>query len=266
MERVIRREAHAKINVYLRVLGRRPDGYHDIDSLIVPVSLADTLTVRLDAELRLSVKGDLTETVPLNESNLVLRAARTLATAAGVDLGADIELEKRIPVSAGLGGGSADAAATLHALNDLWGCDLPGDGLAEIGAEIGSDVPALVAGGPVRIRGRGELVEAATVEPGWWILHPLPFPVSVEDAYRWWDEDGRPTDPRPGRAANDLEGPVARRHPEITEAVERLVAAGADDVHMSGSGPTVAGKAQLEADTRRIAEVLPGSIPVSAPP
>jgi 4-diphosphocytidyl-2-C-methyl-D-erythritol kinase len=266
MERVIRAEAHAKINVYLRVLGRRPDGYHDIDSLIVPVSLADTLTVRLDAELRLSVKGDLTDTVPLDESNLVLRAARTLAMAAGVDLGADIELEKRIPVSAGLGGGSADAAATLHALNDLWGCDLPGEGLAEIGAEIGSDVPALVAGGPVRIRGRGELVEAATVEPGWWVLHPLPFPVSVADAYRWWDEDGGPRHPATTAASNDLEEPVARRHPEITETVGRLVAAGADDVHMSGSGPTVVGKAQSEADARGIEEVLPGSIVVSAPP
>jgi 4-diphosphocytidyl-2C-methyl-D-erythritol kinase len=266
MERVIRAEAHAKINVYLRVVGRRPDGYHDIDSLVVPVSLADMLTVRFDAELRLSVKGDLADAVPLDETNLVLRAARTLATAAGVDLGADIELEKRIPVAAGLGGGTADAAATLHALNELWGCDLPGEALLEIGAEIGSDVPALVAGGPVRIRGRGEVVEPATVDPSWWVLRPLPFPVSVADAYRWWDEDGGPRHPATTAASNDLEAPVAKRHPEITEAVERLAAAGADDVHMSGSGPTVVGSVGSEEHANTISDAFPGSIPVSAPP
>src|SRR5205823_3185341 len=87
VERLIRREAHAKINHYLRVLGRRADGYHDIESLVLPVSLADTITVRLDAELRLAVRGELADEVPLDESNLVIKAARALASAAGVDLG-----------------------------------------------------------------------------------------------------------------------------------------------------------------------------------
>jgi 4-diphosphocytidyl-2-C-methyl-D-erythritol kinase len=266
MERVIRREAHAKINVYLRVLGRRTDGYHDIESLILPVSLADTLTVRLDAELRLSVKGDLADAVPVDETNLVIRAARSLAAATGVEAGADIELTKRIQVAAGLGGGSADAAAALRALNELWGCGLPDEALLEMGAAIGSDVPALLTGGPARIRGRGEIVEAATVESGWWVLMPLPFQISVADAYRWWDEDGSPRHPVTAHDSNDLQEPVTRRHPEIAEAIERLAAAGAGDVRMSGSGPTVVGAAESEEHAGEIADAVPGSIPVSAPP
>src|SRR5439155_972038 len=132
VERVIRREAHAKINISLRVLGRRDDGYHDIESLIVPVSLADELTVRADPELRLSVHGEYADAVPLDDDNLVVRAARTLSAATGLDAAADIELVKRIPVSAGLGGGSADAAAALLALNELWGCGLDGDALSDL--------------------------------------------------------------------------------------------------------------------------------------
>ena len=110
----MRRSAHAKINVSLHVLGRRPDGYHDIDSLIVPVSLADELTFRVAPELRLTVRVDVE--VPIDDRNLVIVAAETLAAASDVESGADIELDKRIPVAAGLGGGSADAAATLLGL------------------------------------------------------------------------------------------------------------------------------------------------------
>ncbi len=142
---------------------------------------------------------------------------------------------KRIPVAAGLGGGSADAAATLLALNELWGCDLDRDVLLSIGERIGSDVPAMLAGGPVMMRGRGELVVPVHVVTTWWVVKPFAFPTRSPDAYRWWDEDGGPTGPDPGvliAAAetgneellghalfNDLEGPVSRRHPEIV-AVE----------------------------------------------
>jgi 4-diphosphocytidyl-2-C-methyl-D-erythritol kinase len=264
MKRVVRRDAHAKINVSLRVLGRRPDGYHDIDSLVVPVSLADTLTFRFDPVLRLVTEGPFADQVPLDDTNLVVRAAGALAAAAGIYEGADILLHKRIPVAAGLGGGSADAAATLLGLNELWACDLEMESLRGVAARVGSDVPALLADGPVRIRGRGEIVEPATADPAWWILLPLPFEVSVEDAYRWWDEDGGP--PASGAAANDLQEPVARRHREVADAVQRLTWSGAVDVHMSGSGPTVVGRAGSEGEARKIAEELPGSIPVSAPP
>src|SRR5207302_982495 len=149
---------------------RRADGYHEIESLIVPVSLADDLTVRLDPELRLSVRGELADAVPLDEDNLVVRAARALAAVGEVDAGADIELEKRIPVAAGLGGGSADAAAALLALDELWGCGLDGEALLALGATVGSDVPALLHGGAVIVRGRGEIVEPVSVGPAWWVL------------------------------------------------------------------------------------------------
>jgi 4-diphosphocytidyl-2-C-methyl-D-erythritol kinase len=277
MERVLRREGHAKINVWLHVLGRRPDGYHDIDTLIVPVSLADEMTFRPAPELRLSIRGDQTDLVPLDESNLVIRAAAALRSACGVDVGADIELEKRIPVAAGLGGGSADAAATLHALSELWGCDL-GNELLEIAAGIGSDVPALVAGQPVVVHGRGEVVWHEPVPLTWWVLYTQAFPVSTADAYGWWDEDGGQVSHRsiphgldgPSEMAaslrNDLEDPVARRHPEVRRAKEHLLELGPLGAVMCGSGPTVAGLAPTEDEAQRISERLPGSIVVSAPP
>lgn len=263
MHRVVRREAYAKINVYLRVLGRRPDGYHDIDSLVVPVSLADTLTFRFHQELRFEAQGPLADQVPLDETNLVIRAALAMAAAAGIHEGATIRLDKRIPVGAGLGGGSADAAATIVGLNDLWASDLPVGSLRRIAESLGSDVPALLVGEAVRVRGRGEVVEPAEVERAWWILLPLPFAVAVGDAYRWWDEDGGPRD---ASSANDLQDPVARRHPEVADAIQRLIWSGATDVHMSGSGPTVVGRAGSEDDARRMAEDVAGAIVVSAPP
>ena len=268
IERVIHRRAHAKINVVLRVLGRRPDGYHDIESLVVPISLADELTVRVATELRLTVRGELGQAVPLDEDNLVVRAARALAETCGIEDAADIELTKRIPVAAGLGGGSADAAATLLALNELWGCGLGGEELSAIGAAVGSDVPALLHETAVRVTGRGDTVEPADADPGWWVLVPQPFGVSTADAYRWWDEDGGgPAGPRHDREPfNDLEQPVSRRHPEVAQASELLRAEGARAAVMCGSGPTVAGLAASAEDADRIAGAIPGAIAVNAPP
>jgi 4-diphosphocytidyl-2-C-methyl-D-erythritol kinase len=195
--------------------------------------------------------------------------------------GVEYELEKLIPVASGLGGGSADAAAALLALNDLLRYGLDERELMELGAELGSDVPALLLGGPAIMRGRGDVVEAANVAPTWWVLAPQDFPVSTPDAYRWWDEDGRTgPDPAPLLAAasegrldalaalsfNDLEPVVAGRHPEVGEARKALREAGALGAVMSGSGPTVAGLARDEAHAREIAERISGAIPVSAPP
>ena len=261
MERVIRRSAHAKLNVSLHVLGRRDDGYHDIESVIVPVSLADEMTFRAAPELRLTVRGDVE--VPADEGNLVVIAAEALAAACGIEAGADVELDKRIPAAAGLGGGSADAAATLLALNELWGCGLEGDDLLELAAALGSDVPALLPGGPVLVGGRGEIVEPAEVEPSWWVLLPQPFALRTSDVYRWWDEAAGPRDPA---GVNDLEPPVVARHPEVAAAKDRLLAEGARRAMLCGSGPTVAGLADDEQEARRIAASLPGAIAVSAPP
>ena len=266
--------AHAKVNLALRVLRRRDDGLHDIDSLVVPVSLADDVEVEQHEHVRLEVTGSagLVSGVPVDETNLAFRAAVALAHACPSAGGATIRVEKRIPVAAGLGGGSADAAAAMRALNDLWGCRLDPQDLAEAAAHVGSDVPALLRGGPVVIRGAGSKVEPTPVPPLHLVLLPLGFSVTAEEAYRWWDEDGGPPGPSiepmvgvaargdleaiAARMANGLEGPVERRHAEVGRARERLLAAGAVGAMMSGSGPTVFGLCRDEAHRGDIASAI----------
>jgi 4-diphosphocytidyl-2-C-methyl-D-erythritol kinase len=241
--RTIRREAHAKVNVFLRVLGGRGDGYHELQTLVLPISLSDRLSVAPADRLEVRMEGveELAEAVPGGPMNLALVAALALAGACEASGGATIRIVKRIPVAAGLGGGSADAAATLLALNELWGCDLDPATLADLGSRVGSDVPALLAGTPVLAEGRGERVETVDVERLWWVLVPFGFGTRSPDAYRWWDEDGGASGPDPvplleaataGDAEalgpllfNDLEAPVAARHPEIAAAKEEAVVA-----------------------------------------
>jgi len=249
--------APAKLNLFLRVLGRRDDGFHDLRSLVQPLTLADGVQARVGGELTLTVIGECAADVPRSEDNLVLRAARALAAEVGLDPVAELLLAKRIPVAAGLGGGSGDAAATLRALNRLWGPGLAPERLREIAAAVGSDVPGLVEVRPALIAGRGEVVEPVEVPRTWWVLVTQPFGVRAADAYRWWDEDHpRPgPDPAPlldalaagdlgrvgGLLSNDLEGPVTARHREVGAARSRLLEAGALGATMVGSGPTVAG-------------------------
>jgi 4-diphosphocytidyl-2-C-methyl-D-erythritol kinase len=268
----MRVEARAKVNLFLRILGQRPDGYHDLETLIVPISLADRLEVHAAAgplfrtlSLSLSLGGDpdMTSGVPVDETNLVLRAAATLAERAGVRGFADVSLEKLVPSAAGLGGGSADAAAALRALNHLWGLGLTDDDLVAAATEVGSDVPALLAGGPTVARGRGERVDAAAVGPLSWVVVTFPFGVRTADAFEWWDLDRGATGPELGPIldavrpealagpgglerlgsllANDLAAPVMRRHPQVLQALDRLLEAGAVGAIQCGSGPSVAG-------------------------
>ncbi len=281
--RSVRRDAHAKLNLFLRVVGRREDGYHELESLVLPISLADRVTAREADALRVKVRGSekLAAATPTGGLNLGLVAALALADACEASGGADIVIEKRIPVAAGLGGGSADAAATLLALNELWGCGLDADSLIDIGARVGSDVPAMLMGGPVLVRGRGEIIEPVGVGTLWWVIHPFDFGIRSPDAYRWWDEDRAPSGPDPAplleTAAkgdpetlgpllfNDLEGPVFARHPEVAAARARLLSAGALGAVMSGSGSSVAGLARDRAHARRIAGELTGTIVASGP-
>lgn len=281
----IHREARAKINVFLRVLSARDDGYHDLESLVVPTSLADRVTVRADDRLAVDVAAGAPELggdVPEGGLNLALVAALALADACPDAGGARVEIDKRIPVAAGLGGGSADAAATLLALNDLWGCGLDLAALIGVGERVGSDVPALLLGGPVLVSGRGELLAPAEVPPMWWVVAHLGFGVRSPDAYRWWDEDGPEPGPDPqplldaaangdverlGSALfNDLEAPVTRRHPEIAEAKARLLRAGAIGAVMSGSGSAVVGLTRDEAHADEVAAAAGSAVAVSGPP
>ena len=286
----IPRRAHAKINVFLRVLGRRDEGFHDLETLVLPVSLHDDVVVRsgVGGEVVCHVTGEgslATAVADLPGENLVVRAAGELArTAFGTrepDLGALIDLHKRIPVAAGLGGGSADAAATLLALRELWGCTLSDPELSRVGATIGSDVPAMLACEPVLAYGRGERLTSVHALTTWWVVKPSGFPVSAADAYAWWDE--RPaTGPDAGALIaaletgrlellgsalfNDLQGPVTSRHPEITDTIAAFLDAGALGAVMSGSGPTVAALARDVGHADRLASAVPGSLVVSAPP
>jgi 4-diphosphocytidyl-2-C-methyl-D-erythritol kinase len=258
--------AWAKVNLFLRVLGTRQDGYHELESLIVPISLADRMVVRADADpssstvsvnLEVTGRSELLSGVPRDRSNLILKAAAALAKRTGVGGSADVMLEKFIPTGAGLGGGSADAAATLHALNDLWGCGLGPEALRAVGAAVGSDVPALMVGGAVRVAGRGEVVEPARIIPVSLTLVTFPFSVSTPQAFGWWDREGS-TGPEPDAVfeaaapegdvaalarllCNDLEAPVARRHGQIAETKKILLEGGSLGAVMSGSGPSVVG-------------------------
>jgi 4-diphosphocytidyl-2-C-methyl-D-erythritol kinase len=276
-------KAHAKLNVVLRVLGRREDGYHDLESLILPLDLHDLVTVLPGTDgLEMEAAGPRADDLPEEDANLVLRAARALAEAAGIeDPSARIALDKRIPVAAGMGGGSADAAATLHALDRLWGTDLGAAGLSEVAATVGSDVPALMPGGAVFVEGRGDRVHPVIVPTTWWVIAPQPFAVRTPDAFAWWDGEGT-TGPDTGALVaaaetgndallghalfNDLQVPVAARHPEVSTAVEAFLEVGAAGAVMTGSGPTVVALATGMAHADRLAEVLPGAFVASGPP
>jgi len=278
--RTIRRDAHAKVNLFLRVISTRQDGYHEIESLVVPISLADRIVVRPAEELRVEIVGE--PAFSPGGLNLALVAALALADACGEAGGALVEIEKRIPVAGGLGGGSADAAATLLALNELWGCEVDAATLEQIGERVGSDVPAMLFRESVLMGGRGERLAPAEVPPFHWVLIRLGFGVRSPDAYRWWDEDGGGTGPDPdallaaataGDAEalgpllfNDLERPVAARHPEIGEATRGLIESGALGAIMSGSGSSVIGLARDEAHARELAAGFERAEPVVGPP
>ena len=274
--------AHAKVNVFLRVFGRRDDGYHDVETLLLPISLADTVRVEEAGGLSVTVDGTTAAEVPHGHANLALRAARALAAHASGDdpPGARVTIEKRIPVAAGLGGGSADAAATLLLLDELWSTGLGPEGLAPIAAGIGSDVPGLLLGEPVYAHGRGDRVSPVLVQSTTWVVKPFSFGVSSAEAYAWWDE-GAATGPDAGALIaaaeagnnallgsalyNDLQAPVAARHPEISRTIEAFIDAGAEGAVMSGSGPTVVALCPF-ATAPDIARVVPGSLVVDAPP
>jgi len=253
--RAMRLAAHAKINLTLEVLGTRPDGYHDLRSVVAEIPLHDDVEL-LDApagEVTAEMAGDGVE-VPFvpNEKNLAVRAARALRDACGVVRGVRIRIVKRIPAGAGLGGGSADAAAVLNGLNELWGLKLPKERLCEIGAEVGSDVPALVLGGVVLMEGRGERVRAlerrargarpTTGGPRLsrpfddrFVLRIPPVCAATARVYAEFREEDR------GKFRNDLQPAACRLYPIIAKTLAEMEAEGLEDVQMSGSGSAVFG-------------------------
>lgn len=287
VHRTVTRRAHAKVNPFLRVLGRRSDGYHDIETLILPLDLHDVVEVSAGQALAVEVSGERAgELHRAGGEELAIKAAMALADACGFDLdgsdGVTVRIDKRIPIAAGLGGGSADAAATLLALCDLWPCEVGDSKLSDLAATIGSDVPALVAGGAVHASGRGERLHPVQVQTTWWVVRPFSFAIRTPDAYSWWDEDGAETGPDPGALVaaletgnddlaggaifNDLQAPAVRRHPEIATVLGAFLEAGALGAIMSGSGPTVMALARHPGHADQISEAVSGSFVTSGPP
>lgn len=248
--------AHAKVNLDLRILGTRPDGYHELRTVFQSIELHDTL-VCAERPGPFSLKSR-SAAIPLDHTNLVWIAAASLWKAlgrAGEPTDTQVTLDKVIPLQAGLGGGSADAAAALLAFARLWG-GAPLTLLREIATGIGADVPFFLSGGTALGLGRGEEIYPLVDLPPHWIVVVQPaYGVSTAEAYTWYDEDRvagvkeqrelqvLPV-PWPSRAAqmiNDLEPPVVRRHPEITDIKARLKEGGAVASAMSGSGSAVFG-------------------------
>ena len=258
----------AKINLHLEVLEKRPDGYHEIQSLMQRVDLSDEVEVRAGGDgIRLVAEG---ETIPGGMDNLACRAAELFCRQTGVAGNLEIRVRKRIPVAAGMGGGSGNAAAVLAALNDLFRIGLDRDSLMEMGARLGSDVPFFLFPKPALARGRGEKLSAVRLPEhlGFLLLVP-PFRISTPWSYEAFDQltggkkkagtclrDSYPTlaDLLPV-LKNDLEIPALSRYPEIGRMKEEVLRQGAKGALMSGSGPVTFGlfpsKREAEESARR---------------
>lgn len=238
-------EAFAKVNRSLVVLGKRSDGFHELDTVFQAVGLTDRLTFEESDLLTLDVDDP---SIPSGAENLVLRAARALAEAAGLRARAAITLEKKIPSGGGLGGGSSDAAVTLIGLSALWELDLPLELLSRVAGELGSDVPFFLHGGTARGLGRGErIAQLDDLPPQGVVLVMPPFPVSTPEVFRRleapaWDGSGvGALDASADPDRNDLEPAAEALFPALREVREALERAGATRARLSGSGSTVFG-------------------------
>ena len=226
--------AFAKLNLSLRVVGRREDGYHEILSDVQTIDLAD----RIEIELRgasLRVENDL----PLSGPDIAERAAATLLEHKHVASGVSIRISKGIPAGAGLGGGSSDAAAVLATLDRLTPPRLPFERLCSLGAGIGSDVPLFLHGGRVRMGGRGERVLRRSGTPVWFALVVPPVHCDTASVYARWDaRSGDAGTGEPALGENDLLEPALEAHPELIPYHEAVASVGGVYQGMSGSGST----------------------------
>jgi 4-diphosphocytidyl-2-C-methyl-D-erythritol kinase len=258
--------APAKLNLFLRVVARRPDGYHDLRTAFVAIDLADTLDFELLDAPAIERRGDLAGPV---DDDLAVRAARLLQRHAGCGLGARIELEKRIPTGAGLGGGSSDAATTLLALNRLWRLNWPRERLAPLALQLGADVPFFLQPGPALGEGVGERLSPLAVRPRWYaLIHPQVH-VSTAEIFKspeltahlnqakiqGFSAGGEAGTAGAEAWVNDLEPIVRRRVPEVDAAIRHLSAFGS--ARMTGSGAAVF----AEFETQRQAEHAIAGVP-----
>ncbi len=250
----VRATAYPKLNLSLRVLGRRRDGYHDIESLVVslgqPRDVLEAFAVPAPGGVQVEVVRDgVSDEIPSDHQNLAFIAAEKLLVQAGRSgHGVRLVLRKRIPAGGGLGGGSADAAAALLAVRELLAVDIDDDGVMALAAEVGSDVPFCVQGGAAWMRGRGEIVEPVAVPSGLaFVVAIPPFRLSTPDVYKAWDKLGGPQAdravPAPRRIqhlvpelVNDLEPAAEALEPQMREFRIALEAATGAPALLAGSG------------------------------
>lgn len=267
-------KAPAKINLLLDVMRKREDGFHEVEMIMTMVDLADRLEMEelpRDTIIISSQAGY----IPLDEKNLAFQAAKLIKDRYDVRKGVYIHLDKKIPVAAGLAGGSSDAAAALRGLNRLWGLHISEDELCTLGAELGSDVPFCVTGGTAIARGRGEKLERISNPPQCWVVLAKP-PINVSTADVYGKLRAAELKYHPSTAAmvsaitrgsfssicdhlgNVLESVTLSLYPEVMQLKESMQRLGADGVLMSGSGPTVFGLVNKEAKVSRIYNGLRG--------
>ncbi|MGX7149689.1 4-(cytidine 5'-diphospho)-2-C-methyl-D-erythritol kinase [Enterococcus ureasiticus] len=266
-------KAPAKINLGLDALYKRNDGYHELEMIMASVDLADRLTFELLPKNEIVIETD-SSFLPVDRRNHVYQAAELLKSTFNLTQGVKIYIEKRIPVAAGLAGGSSDCAAALRGLNRLWNLGLSLEELAELGSKIGSDVPYCVHGGTAFVSGRGEKVEFLPSMPQCWVVlvkpkmsvststifgslsfnsveHPdicgLKQAIETDD-YQLMAE----------KIGNALEGVTIKRHPVIQQIKDRMMKYGADAALMSGSGPTVFALCEKKTRAQRIYNGLKG--------
>ncbi|MCE9641029.1 MAG: 4-(cytidine 5'-diphospho)-2-C-methyl-D-erythritol kinase [Betaproteobacteria bacterium] len=253
--------APAKLNLSLRVTGRRADGYHLLQTVFRFIDFGDTLRFTMRADGVIARVNELPGVAEADD--LTLRAARLLQKAGAVRQGADITLEKRLPLGGGLGGGSSDAATTLIVLNRLWGLDWPRARLQELALELGADVPVFVFGESALGQGIGEKLTALALPPAWYLV--LIPPVAVATARVFQDPDLiRDSIPTrippfsPALAVNDLEPVVCRLYPAVAQHLDWLKQFGR--ARMTGSGACVFAEFSTEAEARAILGRLPATM------
>jgi 4-diphosphocytidyl-2-C-methyl-D-erythritol kinase len=267
----VRLRAYAKINLSLKVLGLRPDGFHELDSVMQSVSLFDLITLTaIPAGIEL-VTTNLR--LPTDSKNLAYKAAELFFDRiTNYELritGVKIYLEKNIPLAAGLAGGSADAAAVLYGLNRLTGAGLALAELLKLGEAIGSDIPFCLTGGNCTVRGRGELVTRNPLHtPRAYVLVTPDVEVATKWAYETWDEtqtsNFKLQNKFPGsetKSQNDLESVVVKKYPVIQKVKDKLKELGCGFTQMSGSGPTVFGVVNSPDQGERIIAALKKEYP-----
>ncbi|MBI3669899.1 MAG: 4-(cytidine 5'-diphospho)-2-C-methyl-D-erythritol kinase [Acidobacteria bacterium] len=273
----VRLPAFAKVNLCLEVLGKRPDGYHELRTIFQSIGLHDTLTLTLQRRpgIELDVTGDPALAATPGRDNLVYRALAALRRELRIRSGVHIELEKQIPVRRGLGGGSSDAAAALRGMLRLTGRKLPAARLIEIAASLGADVPFFLFGGRALGVSRGDEIYPLPDLPARTVVVVAPYDIAVStrDAYRWlgqrpsslgltkprqtprlWSFCALCWSPQGGDVSNDFEAPVFRRHPRLGRIKRGLLEQGAAEAALAGSGSAVFALFRNPAQARRAAE------------